>query len=196
MTFSLLHLFFIFVYVGTFTIGGGLVAINLMQESLVDSKVITSEEFFNMVAVSESTPGPIGINMATYVGFSQYGILGALITTAGEVLPSIVCIIFISHLFTKFHDNRFVKAAFSTLRPATTGVIAVATVKVFSVALLNKAFLNNFLHSFPHIDFHSIASLFSVPYLAFYAVGVILLFHTKIHPIILIALAALLAIFI
>src|SRR5574344_648223 len=140
MTYTLFQLFWIFFYVGTFTIGGGLVAITLMKQTLVDKGVITAEAFYNMVAVSESTPGPIGINMATYVGYSQYGVAGGIITTIGEVAPSIICILVIAHFFMKFQDKPVVQSAFSTLRPATTGIILVLfSPKAFSPASRAKA---------------------------------------------------------
>lgn len=194
MHYSLLHLFFVFVYVGTFTIGGGMMAITLMQQVLVGT-ILTSEEFFNMVAISESTPGPIGINIATYVGFSQYGVLGSLVTTAGEVLPSIICIIIISRFFMRFHDKPVVLSAFSTLRPATTGMILVAALGVFTVSLMNtggmsaaeaikKAVANpNALPAF-------LAGLFVWRGMIFYALAVFLLFRTKIHPVSVIAAGA------
>ena len=133
---SLLSLFFIFIYVGAFTIGGGLVAIALMQQELVGRGLITPERFFNMVAISESTPGPIGINMATYLGFELYGVRGGIVTTIGTVLPSLVVIILIAKYFTRFQDKPLSKAAFYGLRSGTTGMIAVAAAQVINVAIL------------------------------------------------------------
>ena len=78
---TLLNLFFTFLQVGTFTIGGGLVAITIMQQILVTAGLITPEKFYTMVAISESTPGPIGINMATYIGCELYGPLGGCVAT-------------------------------------------------------------------------------------------------------------------
>lgn len=182
---SLAALFFIFVYVGTFTIGGGLVAITLMRQTLVEKGMVSAEEFYNMVAVSESTPGPIGINMATYVGYSRHGIAGALVTTAGEVLPSIVCIALIARFFMKFHDKPLAKAAFQTLRPATTGVILVAAAQMFVAALMRVP---------PSLGALSSAAawktLFVWPSLAFYALALLLLFRSKVHPIVVIAMGA------
>lgn len=75
---SLIGLFFLFMYIGFCTIGGGLVAITLMQQELIPRGLISSEDFFAMVAISESTPGPMGINMATYIGYELYGVLGSV----------------------------------------------------------------------------------------------------------------------
>ena len=93
---SLLQLAFTFFYIGLFTIGGGQVAITLMQQSIVSSGLISQAQFYNMVAISESTPGPIGINMATYIGYELYGIPGALAVTGAQVLPSIIIILIIA----------------------------------------------------------------------------------------------------
>lgn len=185
MTYSLLQLFLIFFYIGTFTIGGGLVAITLMQQTLVEKGVISVEQFYNMVAISESTPGPIGINMATYIGYSQYGVLGGIVATLGEVAPSIICIVIIAHFFMKFHDTPVVKAAFTTLRPTTTGVILVAAVHVFVVALMQVP-----------ADISALASLegwktvFLWKNVAFYTLALLLLVKPKVHPMIVVALGA------
>ena len=93
---SLLQLAFTFFYIGLFTIGGGQVAITLMQQSIVSAGLISQEQFYNMIAISESTPGPIGINMATYIGYELYGVPGALAVTGAEVLPSIIIILIIA----------------------------------------------------------------------------------------------------
>lgn len=194
MHYSLLHLFFVFVYVGAFTIGGGMMAITLMQQVLVGT-ILTGEEFFNMVAISESTPGPIGINIATYVGFSQYGVLGAIVTTAGEVLPSIICIIIISHFFMKFHDKPVVLSAFSTLRPATTGMIMVAALGVFTVSLMNtggQSVLQAVRSAVTECDtvLQALARLFVWRGMIYYVIATVVLFRTKLHPVAVIAAGA------
>src|SRR5574344_463442 len=132
---SLLELFGIFFYVGLFTSGGGQVAITLMQQVFFERGLITAERFYNMVAISESTPGPIGINMATYVGYEMYGIPGGIIATIGNVLPSLVVIVVIARYFGKFPEKPLVKAAFFGLRAGTTGMIAVAAFQVILVAV-------------------------------------------------------------
>jgi chromate transporter len=113
-----------------------LVAITLMQQEIVGRGLITPERFYNMVAISESTPGPIGINMATYVGYEQFGVWGGLVTTLGTVLPSWICILVIAMFFGKFQEKPAVKAAFYGLRAGTTGMIAVAAVQVLFVSVL------------------------------------------------------------
>ena len=115
---SLLGLFFLFMYIGLSTIGGGLVAVSLMQQELVARSIISSEQFIAMIAVSESTPGPIGINMATYIGYELYGIWGGLVLTTGIVLPSLI-----------------VKNTMYGLRAGAAGMIAAAAWNVLAVAV-------------------------------------------------------------
>lgn len=175
---SLLALFCIFFYVGLFTIGGGLVAITLMQQVIVEKyHLVTPELFFNMVAVSESTPGPMGINMATYVGTQLYGIPGSIIATCGTVLPSLIVIVIIAKFFSNFHEKPLVKAAFSCLRPCVTGVIAIALAKIFILALINPNALN-------------LLQVFDIKTLCFYILCCTMLFALKWHPIIPVILGA------
>ena len=184
---SQLELFCIFFYVGLFTIGGGLVAITLMQQTIVDRGYVSPDVFYNMVAISESTPGPIGMNMATYIGYEFYGIPGAIITTFAQALPSIITILLISYFLTnKFSENPVVKSVFKTLRPATCGLILFAAVKVFVLALMNipQEFTSVLSPS-------GLVSLFKWPCVAFYAVATLLLFKTKIHPVIIVLAGAL-----
>ncbi len=133
---SLFQLFWIFFYVGTFTIGGGLVAITLMQQEIVGRGLISPERFTNMIAISESTPGPIGINMATYIGYETHGIIGSIVVTVGTVLPSLIVIMLIARFFGKFQEKPGVKAAFYGLRAGSTGLIAVAAAQVILIAIL------------------------------------------------------------
>ena len=87
---TLLGLMATFFYIGLFTIGGGLVAVTIMYKPIVEGGLISAEEFYNMLAISESTPGPIGINLATYIGYNLFGVGGGIATTAATVLPSLI----------------------------------------------------------------------------------------------------------
>ena len=181
---GLLQLFGIFFYVGLFAIGGGLVAATFMQQILVDKyAVITTEKFYSMLAISESTPGPIGINLATYCGTELYGPFGGLITTFGEVLPSLIIIILVSRFFFNFQKKTAVQAAFSGLRPATGGLILVAMVSVFVVSLLNIPLFR---------ETAVIQDLFRWKSLLFYALClVVVLRFKKIHPVFVVVAGAL-----
>lgn len=170
----------VFFYVGLITIGGGQVAITILQQTLVDQfKLLTVEKFFNMVAISESTPGPVGINIATYVGTELYGVFGGFITTLGEVLPSLIIIVLIAKFFGKFTDKPAVQAAFSTLRPAVSGVIAVAAAKIVILALITV------LPAFQaaKISTWNTGLVVSLPNLVFYLLTLAILLKTKLHPV-------------
>ncbi|CEM61990.1 chromate transporter [Treponema phagedenis] len=133
---SLPALFFLFFYIGFCTIGGGLVSISIMQQELVSRGLISPENFYAMVAISESTPGPIGINMTTYIGYELYGVVGDLVVTTGIVLPSLITIVLIAKYSSNFQDTPIVKKTFYGLRAGATGMIAVAAWNVLNVALL------------------------------------------------------------
>lgn len=134
---SLLSLYITFFKIGLFTIGGGLAALPLLQTEALRQGWFSMETFFHMVAVSESTPGPIGINMATYVGWQNAGYGGSLAATLGMVSPSLIIIMIVARWFLHFNKKPLVQAAFSGLRPAVTGLIATAAWKVISVAVLS-----------------------------------------------------------
>ena len=138
-----LRLFFEFFKTGLFSVGGGLATIPFLQDMGEATGWFTNQELTTMIAVSESTPGPMGVNMATYVGYHMGcntvlgpagGILGAVIATLGLVAPSIIVILIIARFLQKFRHSRTVEAAFQGLRPASTALIVVAGLSVaFSV---------------------------------------------------------------
>ncbi len=125
-----LRLFWEFFKTGLFAIGGGMATLPFLKDIGETTGWYSYTDLMNMLAVSESTPGPIGINMATYVGFTVAGIPGAVIATVGEVTPSIVVILIIAAMLKKFRDSKYVNDAFYGLRPASTGLIGAACVAV------------------------------------------------------------------
>lgn len=133
-----LRLFWEFFKTGLFAIGGGMATIPFLYDISDATGWFTHNDLANMIAVSESTPGPIGVNMATYVGFvtgmNQYGtagaVLGALIATLGLITPCIIVILVIAAILKSFRDNCYVNQAFYGLRPASTGLIAAAGLSV------------------------------------------------------------------
>ncbi|MCR4708499.1 MAG: chromate transporter [Clostridiales bacterium] len=133
----ILRLYWEFFKVGLFSIGGGLATLPFLSALGQKTGWFNSMDMANMLAVSESTPGPIGVNMATYVGFHCAGIPGAVIATLGLVTPSVIVILLISAALRAFRTNRFVDGAFYALRPASTGLIAAAGLSVFALVLLN-----------------------------------------------------------
>ena len=182
---TLFELFCTFFYIGLFTIGGGVVALTLMQQTIVAQGLISTEQFYNMIAVSESTPGPLGTNMATYIGYNLFGVPGGFIATMGEVLPSIIIIIIVAHFLTKFNQNIYIKGAFTVLRPLTTGLIMVPVVQIFVHSLLNLPSDYSVL-----LSLAGWKGLFDWISLAFYAVCTFCLLKIKLHPILVIAMGA------
>ena len=118
-----LTLFLTFLEVGAVSFGGGYAMISLIREKVLSHGWLGEEALLNMIAIAESTPGPIAVNMATFVGSEQGGVLGALIATLGIVLPSFIIILAIAALMRNFLKYKPVKAALSGIRPCTVGLI-------------------------------------------------------------------------
>ena len=131
-----LRLFFEFFKTGLFAVGGGMATLPFLKEIGESTGWYTYSDLLNMLAVSESTPGPIGINMATYVGYTVGGVPGVLAATIGEVTPSVIVILIIAAVLKNFRDNRYVNRAFYGLRPASTALIAAAGITVVITNLL------------------------------------------------------------
>ena len=132
-----LILFGEFFKTGLFAIGGGLAALPFLYDMADKYDWFTKDMISDMIAVSESTPGPLGINMATYAGFQNMGALGSIIATLGIVTPSMIIIILISKFLKKFRDSKYVEQVFSTLRPTVTGLIAAAGFSVLVESLFH-----------------------------------------------------------
>ena len=162
---------------GLFSIGGGLATIPFLMEMSEKYGWFTAEQLSNMIAVSESTPGPIGINMATYVGFTTCGISGALVATTALVLPSLVIIMIIAGFLEKFRENRLVKDTFYCLRPAVIGMLCVALTSMVSPLLINFAGVGFF-------------EIFNIKALLLFGLLLFAILKFKKHPILYIAIGA------
>jgi len=178
-------LYWEFFKVGLFAIGGGMATFPFLAKLAVKTGWYTQQELINMIAISESTPGPIGVNMSTYVGFHTAGVLGSLISTLGLVSPSIVVILIIAQFLKKFGESKYVKAAMYGLRAASAGLIAAAGLSVAWMVLLHQDALQT--HDFLHVlNFPAIC------------VAVIIFFlikkYKKIHPVVFLALSAIVGI--
>lgn len=125
-----LRLFYEFFMTGLFSVGGGLATLPFLYHLSDKTGWFTYGQLADMLAVSESTPGPIGVNMATYVGFTSGGIGGAVVATLGLVTPSIIVILIVARMLTAFGQSRIVKAVFYGLRPASVALIAAAGISV------------------------------------------------------------------
>ena len=129
-----LQLFWVFFKIGLFGFGGGFAMLSMIQYEVVEHyNWMTLQEFTDIVAVSQMTPGPIGINSATFVGYTTTGnVWGSLLATFAVCLPSFVLVLTVSKLLIKYHDNGYVKSVFSILRPVIVGLIAAAALMLMN----------------------------------------------------------------
>ena len=130
-----LTLFYEFFKIGLFAVGGGLVTIPFLFDLSRRYSWFTAKELADMIAVSESTPGPVGINMATYSGVSASGVWGGLIATSGLVLPSLIIIMLIAHIMKKYKDSEWVNVTLSGIRPVVLALIFGANIEIAKIAL-------------------------------------------------------------
>ncbi|MDR0720810.1 MAG: chromate transporter [Treponema sp.] len=135
----LLILFAEFFKIGLFSVGGGLATLPFLYQLADKYEWISHESIVDMIAISESTPGAIGVNIATYTGFQCSGIPGAVVATLGLISPSIIVIMIVTRILLAFKENALVQAIFSGLRPAATGLIAAAGFGVIWLSLYNGA---------------------------------------------------------
>lgn len=126
----LLELFLTFFKIGAFTFGGGYAMLPFVQQEVLAHRWMTLDELVNFIAVSESTPGPFAVNIATYVGTRTAGFAGAFCATLGVILPSFVIILIIAQAYEKFRESRLVKGVMTGLRPAVVGLIGAAVVTI------------------------------------------------------------------
>lgn len=181
----LLRLYLEFLKTGLFAVGGGLATIPFLQEMGQRTGWFSDTDLTTMMAVSESTPGPMGVNMATYVGFETAGLAGAVIATLGLVTPSLCIILLIAGFLQKFRSSRTVDAVFQGLRPASTALVASAGLSVAASVILE---INSAVEHTFSIHWTSLFLAAAV----FFAMRIDAL--KKLHPVAFIALSALLGI--
>ncbi len=184
-----LQLFFEFFKAGLFAVGGGMATLPFLYDISDKTGWFTHAQLADMIAISESTPGPIGINMATYVGFTSGGILGSVIATIGLITPSIIIILIIARFLRSFKDNKYVKAAFYGLRPASTGLIAAAALSVVKISLLRTDLYSTTRNLLDLFNYKGIILAMVIFYFSF-------LFRKtrKLHPAVFIAASAVIGI--
>ena len=175
-----LELFYTFFMIGAFTFGGGYAMLPLIQEqvALRWGDVISQQSMIDFVAVSESTPGPFAVNMATYVGSEMGGVFGSFCATLGVVLPSFIIILIVARCYDKFKESRIVKGCMSGLKPAVVGLIGNAFLGVFMTVFFPTGIA---LSVFSGVSFYIYAAIFGV---------MLLLAFKKVHPIVIICLSA------
>ncbi|MDE7004247.1 MAG: chromate transporter [Oscillospiraceae bacterium] len=186
---TLVRLFFEFCRVGLFSVGGGLATIPFLTDLGERTGWFGASDLANMIAISESTPGPMGVNMATYVGFHTAGVAGGVIATLGLICPSVVIILVIAGFLQKFRQSKAVDAVFYGLRAASVALITAALLQVAKIALM--------FHEVPYIACPGgegvEIQLFYWPAIILAVVIFVLAKFTplkKLHPICFIALAA------
>ena len=135
----LIELFIVFFKLGAFTIGGGIAMLPLLQNTLINEKKwFTKEEFMDIVAVCQSLPGVVAINMATYVGYKKKGLIGSVVSTFGVTIPSFIMILIIARFITSLGDNGVLMGAMAGLRAAALGMVVVALIQLMPAAIKNK----------------------------------------------------------
>lgn len=180
-----LQLFFEFFLIGLFTFGGGYAMIPLVREMVLENGWLTEAQFYDFIGVCESTPGPIAINMATFVGSDQAGILGSACATLGVVLPSFIIILIIAMVSGKFLKNKYVQRALNGIKAVVLGLI-ISTGLTFVIKTFGFISLNEF--SFDLISTIILCLLFIIYY------GFSLIRKKKMNAILLIAISAVLGI--
>lgn len=186
-----LELFWTFLKIGAFTFGGGYAMIAIMQSEVISHGWMTETMIADYVAISESTPGPLAINMATAVGsqmgIQDYGFLGSLFgafaATLGTVLPSFIVILLVARWFESFKDNRIVKSCINGLKPAVVGLIGSALISIGKAVFFPGGVLS--VELFGQFTFYTSLVIF--------VIALVLAFK-KIHPITIIAISAVLGI--
>ncbi len=160
---------------GLFAVGGGLATLPFLYSISARTGWFTTNDIADMVAVSESTPGPLGVNMSSYVGFTTMGVLGSIVTTCSLVLPSVICILIIARVLTRFKNAAVVQQIFYGIRPASVALISAAGLQVAKLSLLN-------VKLFQHTG--QISNLFQWKLILLAAVILLAYKKFKLHPIV------------
>lgn len=177
-----LKLFWMFFKIGAFTFGGGYAMLPLIQDAVIKNELMSSAELINFVAVSESTPGPLAVNLATYVGVETAGIFGALAATLGIVTPSFVIILILAKSYEKFKNSHIVIGLMTGLKAAVLGLILSAVVSVGQAVFFENGFA---IESIDALKLIIAAGIFAT---------MLVLVKLKKHPILIICLSAILGI--
>ena len=174
-------LFWTFFKIGAFTFGGGYAMIPLIQREVAERRRwLKDGDILDIVAIAESTPGPIAINSATFVGYQVCGTFGAFCATLGVVLPSFLIILLVARCYAAFRSSAIVSGVMGGLRPAVIGMIAAAVVSVGATV-----FLPDGVHAVSAVSLGCSLTIFG---------GMTVLTFKKVHPIVIILLSALLGI--
>lgn len=184
-----LKLFYTFFKIGLFTFGGGYAMLPFIQEAVLANNWVAEQDLVNFIAISESTPGPFAINMATYVGAEVGGVLGSVCATLGVVLPSFIVILIVAKCYEKFKESRIVRGCMSGLKPAVIGLIGAAVLSVIITVFEPLQFLAS--PDRPWFEMFQSPALYIS--LVIFSGGTVMAFK-KVHPILIICLSAVLGI--
>jgi chromate transporter len=174
-------LFFEFFKIGLFSIGGGLATIPFLQDLTYKYDWLTLNDLADYIAISEVTPGPIGINTATFVGYNSGGIFGGIIAVLGIITPSIIIITIIAHYFQRFNEKPFIQNGFYALRPAVVGLIGAAAYEVAKVSLFHLERLS---------ETQTFVSIFNFKAIILFVIIIYLMERFRKHPVVYLALGA------
>ena len=169
------YLFTMFFRIGAFGFGGGLAMLPLIFQSVQEFGVMSQQDFSDLVALSQVTPGPIAVNAATFVGYNYAGLVGALMATLGVSLPSFIMILIVCRFIERFYDSKGIQGAFFGIRPVTVGLIGAAVIYVSEDVLVKGALIASELFS-EGIDYINI-----IPIIIF-AVTIVLVGAFKMKP--------------
>lgn len=181
-----LHLFIEFFKTGLFAIGGGLATLPFLRDIADKYPWFTTVELTDMIAISESTPGPIGVNMSTFAGYRAAGILGGVVATLSLVLPSVIIIVVISSFMKRFKDSVIINRGFYAIRAATAGLIAGAIFDVFLISFFNTSLFGVSTNIFTLVQWQAIA--------LFIGLLCLIKIFPKVHPIVFLIAGALIGI--
>lgn len=170
-----LKLFLIFLKIGAFTFGGGYAMLPLMQQEVLANEWMDETQLLNFIAVAESTPGPVAINMATYIGIETAGFFGAVFATLGVVLPSFVIIMIVAKFYAKYSNSFIVKSCMDGVKPVVIGLISSTIISLALKVFIPEGLANISLSAFDFTFFCSVGIFAIVVYLAFKKVSPILL---------------------
>lgn len=181
-----LQLFIEFFLTGLFAVGGGMATIPFLEDISTRTGWFTHAQLADMVAVSESTPGPIGVNMATYVGYLTGGIPGSIIATLGLVLPSVIIILIVAAFLKAFRNSKYVDRVFYGIRPASTALIAAAGVSVLMLCIVDVSAFKISGNIFDLVDPKAI-----ILFVVIWVFTNLIKKTKKLHPLVFIAVSAL-----
>ncbi len=177
-----LDIFITFFKIGAFTFGGGYAMLPLIQEAVLTKGWMEEALLINFVAVSESTPGPFAVNIATYVGSVMGGVFGSMCATLGVVLPSFIIILIVARFFEKFKESKAVKGCMAGLKPAVVGLIGSAILSIVKTVFIPDGFSTEIFSS---VSLYISAAIF---------IASIVMIFKKVHPIVVICISAVLGI--